>query len=436
VRIAHESASDEFIQTLIDLMIHNNYQPRTFYSHDVYRLTNELLDQCLASLILDKISGEDLNAGMLELLLTDLSKHDIDKAKEIAHSFLSGELPESARERDKVAVAVRVLIDHVDNSSWKTFWSLTEQDIDFRREILESIAQEAAFRGHVDPHLKEEYLADLYIFLAQQYPEIEQPEPETQQLVGTEAQILGEFAGVRMWKNYIPQRIQARGTPEACGALQKMIRELPEQKEQLQPKLLEAESLARRNTWKPPTPQEILRLVNSREPSNLDLSNQLNVIQKMAEQPSIQIGSISGGINNFTPNQGTQKLTQIETQNNYATNPSLLQTIQDILQQNTDLKNFITNLETQNPNLPTEAEAEVARDKAIAKLQDNDPTLWKNIHAQMRTFKRQLLNPERHAQAAKATIVEVTKTYWEKSLIAKAIITYIDKLSENPDQGA
>jgi hypothetical protein len=35
-----------------------------------------------------------------------------------------------------------------------------------------------------------------------------------------------------------------------------------------------------------------------------------------------------------------------------------------------------------------------------------------------------------------AAIVEVIKTYWEKSLIAKAIITYIDKLSENPDQGA
>jgi HEAT repeat protein len=157
-------------------------------------------------------------------------------------------------------------------------------------------------------------------------------------------------------------------------------------------------------------------------------------IKQMAEQPSIQIGSISGGINNFTPNQGTQNLTHIETQNNYATDPNLLQTIQNLLQQNTDLHNFITELETQSPQ--TEAEAEAARDQAITRLQSTNPTRWNTIRHQMRTLKRQLLNPERHAQAAKATLVEVTKAYWEKSLIAKAIITYIDKLSETPDQGA
>jgi HEAT repeats len=121
---------------------------------------------------------------------------------------------------------------------------------------------------------------------------------------------------------------------------------------------------------------------------------------------------------------------------NYATDPNLLHTIQNLLQQNTDLNNFITELETQSPNPQTEAEAEAARDQAITRLQTTNPTLWQTIRQQMRTLKRQILNPERHAQAAKATLVEVTKAYWEKSLIAKAIVTYIDKLSETPDQGA
>lgn len=34
------------------------------------------------------------------------------------------------------------------------------------------------------------------------------------------------------------------------------------------------------------------------------------------------------------------------------------------------------------------------------------------------------------------TLVEVLKAVYEKSLIAKAIITYIDKLSEEPNHGA
>ena len=46
------------------------------------------------------------------------------------------------------------------------------------------------------------------------------------------------------------------------------------------------------------------------------------------------------------------------------------------------------------------------------------------------------LNPDRHTQALKATIVEVTKAKWEESLLVKAIVTYLDKFSETPDKGA
>jgi predicted NACHT family NTPase len=260
-RTAYQSAPDALIERLISLMVHNNYQPRTFYPDDVYRLTNELLDQCLASLIIGRVPDNNLNAGMLEVLLTDLFNHDIDKAKEIAKSFLPAKVPESGEERDKAIVAARLFATHPDNSSWSVFWSAVQQDYEFGREVLESIAFQSARQGQIESKIREDYLADLYIFLAQQYPEIEQHELE-KELRGIEAQILGDFDGVRMWwKNYIPQRIQARGTPEACDALRRMIRELPEQKDQLQPRLLEAESLARRNTWQPPKPEEILQLV-------------------------------------------------------------------------------------------------------------------------------------------------------------------------------
>ncbi|MBF2072932.1 MAG: hypothetical protein IGS50_04105 [Synechococcales cyanobacterium C42_A2020_086] len=261
VKTAYQSAPDALVETLISLMVHNNYQPHTFYDDDVYRLTNELLDQCLASLIIDRVPDENLNAGMLEILLTDLFKHDIDKAKEIAKSFLPAKVPELGEARNKAIVAARLLANYPDNSSWSAFWSAVQQDHEFGREALESIAFQAARQGQIEQKIKENYLADLYIFLAQQYPEIEQPELETQELRGIEAQILREFDGVRMWKNYIPQRLQARGTPEACDALRKIICELPEQKEQLQPTLLEAESLARRNTWKPLRPEELLQII-------------------------------------------------------------------------------------------------------------------------------------------------------------------------------
>jgi len=261
VRTVYQSNPDELIETLISLMIHNDYQPRTFYRDDVYRLTNELLDQCLASLILDRVSDDNLNAGMLEILLTDLFKYDVDKAEEIAKSFLPERVPKSGIVRDKAIVAAHLIALHPDDLTWSVFWTAVQQDHKFGREVLEVIASQATRHGQIEQKIQEDYLADLYIFLTQQYPEIEQPKPETQELRGIEAQLLGEFDCVRMWKNYIPQRLQARGTPEACDALRKIIRELPEQKDQLHLTLLEAESVARRNTWKPPNPEELLQIV-------------------------------------------------------------------------------------------------------------------------------------------------------------------------------
>lgn len=57
-------------------------------------------------------------------------------------------------------------------------------------------------------------------------------------------------------------------------------------------------------------------------------------------------------------------------------------------------------------------------------------------HATQSVLKQQLFNPGRYLQAAKASAVELAKKAWEKSLIATAIIAYLDKLSEDPNQGA
>jgi len=291
VRTAYQSAPDELIETLISFMAHNNYQPRTFYRKDVYRLMNELLDQCLASLIFARVSDENLNAGMLEILLTDLFKHDVDKAKEIAKSFLIPKLPESARIRDKAIVAARLLLaNYPDNSSWSVFWSAVQQDYEFGRVVLESIAFQAAPHDQIEQKIKEDYLAELYVFLTQQYPEVDQPEPETQERRGVEAQILGEFDMVRMWKNSIPQRLQSRGTPEACDALRKIIRELPEQKDQLQPTLFEAERLARRNTWKPPKPKDLLQIALHQDKRFVQDGHQLlNVLIESLERLELEL---------------------------------------------------------------------------------------------------------------------------------------------------
>ncbi len=94
-----------------------------------------------------------------------------------------------------------------------------------------------------------------------------------------------------------------------------------------------------------------------------------------------------------------------------------------------DLQSLLTQLQTQHPTVTTETQALAIIDAEFTEIKRN-PT------HKLATLRQQILNPDRHLQATKATLVEVTKAYWEQSLIAKAIVTYIDKLSETPDQGA
>ena len=153
--------------------------------------------------------------------------------------------------------------------------------------------------------------------------------------------------------------------------------------------------------------------------------------KKMAEQPStisISGGTFNGPVN-LASNQGHQPTTIIDTQNNYFGTDEALQ------KQITDLQTFITELEAQHPNIQTEEQANQLVQQQLDQIQTQSPDRWQKLRHQIEILKAQFFNPDRHAQAFKATIVEVTKAKWEESLIVKAIVTYLDKFSETPDRG-
>jgi len=142
-------------------MNRRNYQPRTGYINDIYHLTKNLLNEPLVKPILKKVKDEDMNAGMLENLLVDLFSYEIDEAKTFALSFVSTPIPRHGEARVKAVVAARMLVLHADNSNWSTIWSAIQQDSEFGREVLESVAfQVTQQKGQIEQQLKEEYLAD------------------------------------------------------------------------------------------------------------------------------------------------------------------------------------------------------------------------------------------------------------------------------------
>jgi hypothetical protein len=152
---------------------------------------------------------------------------------------------------------------------------------------------------------------------------------------------------------------------------------------------------------------------------------QAQEVNLMSEQPaSISIsGGTFSGTTYFAPHHGDT----IGTINQYFGSNEQ--------EEIAELKQFISELEAKYPTVQDEPAAEKILNDELSSVHSSNPTRWQTLRNQMIILKRQILNPERHLQATKATVVEVAKSAFEKSLIAKAVITYLDKLSEEPNHG-
>jgi len=132
---------------------------------------------------------------------------------------------------------------------------------------------------------------------------------------------------------------------------------------------------------------------------------------------------------NFPKAKKVQVFEQIDTyiENNYPKDETLKQQIPEVRQLVHQLQ------QTYQPTTEVQAAEIIAVE--FREIQQTNPSRWQTIRKQLQLLKRQILNPESHLKATKATLAEISKHYLEDSLMAKAAITYLDTLSAETDQG-
>lgn len=259
VKIAYQNAPTEVINTLMILIDQENQGIGSIY---INRAVKECWDERLASAILNKVQDKQLNPKSVGCLLEDLLIHKVDKAKTFAESLIPLPPPIDGEQRVRALTAARALMNYAEDAGWSVVWPAIQQDPAFGREVIEAVSHSFIYTGSLEQRLKEEYLADLYIFLVHQYPHAEENEQDD---------VTGSTDDAIEWQKYIPQRLKERGNPQACEALRRIISELPELKDKLKWMLLEAEALARRQTWVPLQPEKIVQLVTNRQSHTRDI---------------------------------------------------------------------------------------------------------------------------------------------------------------------
>jgi hypothetical protein len=123
---------------------------------------------------------------------------------------------------------------------------------------------------------------------------------------------------------------------------------------------------------------------------------------------------------NFPNAQKVQVFEQVDTyiENQNSAGPAFQQAL-------ADFQRLIHYLQNKYPNVTTETQAATIVASEL-------PAIERKYPGKLSTLRKQLLNPERHLKATKATLAEVAKHYLEESVIAKAAITYLDTMSADP----
>lgn len=268
---AYQVIPDQFIQTmliLIDLQGKSDQEPRIIQTMEC------CWDDRLAVALTQKAKDENLGLASLECLLRTLLQHQVNEAREFALSLVELPLVEEQAIM-RALIAAKLLLRYADDAGWPVIWSVMQSNEDYGMKLVAKFAQ--SFSGWVPPQLTEEQLSDLYIWFVLHYPPSQYP-------IHSDASFVGFVDGIALWGNTLIDNLSNRGTFEACKAIQKIADELPELDQfTLRWRLLRVQELARRNTWKPIQPKELLKIVSD---------NQLRLVQSGEQLLEVVIESL------------------------------------------------------------------------------------------------------------------------------------------------
>lgn len=265
IELAHRKAHVDIAEGLYAKLNHSDrekgYAP---IFHDIGDYWNE----AFAKRLLNRITDTDLSPNVFRPLLGWLLRHKVRPAKLYAESLLSLPLSLGRRERWRALIAARELFMHAEDVGWRFVWRAVESDPHFGRELLLDVASSRGEnRKSIAERLNEQQLADLYIWLAREFPHSEDPHH------------VGVFSptsrdDIMWWRDGLLKQLQERGRVESTAAVERIVRELPHLPF-LKYVLRDARSKTRWSTWDPLKPDEVIMLLADEEKRVVQNGDQL-----------------------------------------------------------------------------------------------------------------------------------------------------------------
>jgi hypothetical protein len=254
IKLTYSKAQSEAIETLLLLIDKDNQQHEHISALSKFE---KCWNKHLKSILLEKTKEKSLKPKCMGQLLEELLEHKSHEAREYLQLLVSFPLPLKEDERERVVIASKVLFNYATPSSWSVVWAVIQQNPDFGRELMEAVANRSYPSG-IRSELNEKQLADLYSWLVRQYPYNEDPDHSNDVM----AHNVGTRESVANLRDGTLEQLKNLGTPQACNEIQRIAQEFPELT-WLKKTLIDAQSIMRRKTWEPASPDTILQIFSS-----------------------------------------------------------------------------------------------------------------------------------------------------------------------------
>jgi predicted NACHT family NTPase len=243
---------EEVIDILMVLIDRENARANWDYLL-IVKTIRKCLDERLTVVLLQKAKDPLLKPGFMGDLISELLMHGCCEAKAYAVSLLALRTSAAEKDRSRAVVAASILMTTAEDADWDIVWPIMKMNREFGSEVLEYIyARSRNALERILPKLTEHQLADLFVWLERQYPRNKDPDQE------------GGYVGFRYsvgrFRDSILTCLETCGTPDACDAIWLILEAMPHLT-WLKRILMIAEANVRCETWVPPEPSTVLRLI-------------------------------------------------------------------------------------------------------------------------------------------------------------------------------
>jgi predicted NACHT family NTPase len=400
VKQAYQNASLEILDTVTLLIDRQNHKYGDIFSLEQF---DWCWDDNFKNHILEKAKDSALKPDCMGKLLKKLVEHQSSEATIFLQYLVSLPLPLKKNDRQKAVIAAQVLVESIGGDSWAVVWSTIQQDTDFGRQVFEAVAYPRT--NSVAWNLTETQLADLYIWLVQQYPYEEDPDDSRQGI----SYFLGVRDCIATLRDNILSQLVETGTPQACLEIQRIAKQFPKLA-WLRTTFLNAQNVMRRKTWQPLKPEQILQMINKTLKYSKPFISPGVIILENPNNPIFNFNAPVGGVNSNSVVNGDQ----IGIQQSYALDHNFAELL-------SELSLFVNDLQQKYPTA-TEEDAHQILQREFQALPNTQPLRWK-----------QLLNLKRLWNGTKKAGFKITEHFTEENPWGKGIIAFFEGYSDPTD---